>query len=455
MTAKKSLRALGRWTLGAAAVGFAALAYVYLTLPDVRPLAASNPTTTAFMELRAQEARAKGCSRVTSSGGSATAGSRRNLKRAVLVAEDDAFWQHEGVDFEQLQESLEVDWARGRLVRGGSTITQQLAKNLYLSPSKNPLRKLEELIIARRLEAELKKARIFELYLNVIEWGDGIYGAEAAARTYFRVSAADLGAEPGGAAGGRHRQPTRAQSCTSDRAVAQARAADSAAHGRRLPAAGRGAVECRTGSAGSRGRSENFLRPFSLTLRTRNRIFATPQSRVINYTERLTLLMQDIVARVPALSFIDVADVLVFARSGRSDAEGAFATCHCLSLPAERAWLLLLARSRDRPHHAPVGVVRHQVSRRDDRRSGRSNICMSFALPRFCDQSLDRSRKERFYPAPSRGWRSSTRSCTSCITSIPMLTRHPADRARGRHLLRQLPQPSLLRAGGRHGADLS
>jgi monofunctional biosynthetic peptidoglycan transglycosylase len=110
------------------------------------------------------------------------------------VAEDDAFWQHEGVDFEQLQESLEVDWARGRLVRGGSTITQQLAKNLYLSPSKNPLRKLEEFIVARRLEAELKKARIFELYLNVIEWGDGIYGAEAAARTYFHVSAADLDA---------------------------------------------------------------------------------------------------------------------------------------------------------------------------------------------------------------------------------------------------------------------
>ena len=114
-----------------------------------------------------------------------------NLTRAVLVAEDDAFWQHEGVDFDQLQESLETDWARGRLVRGGSTITQQLAKNLYLSPSKNPLRKLRELLIARRLEAELKKARILELYLNVIEWGDGMYGAGAAARAYFGVSAAD------------------------------------------------------------------------------------------------------------------------------------------------------------------------------------------------------------------------------------------------------------------------
>jgi monofunctional biosynthetic peptidoglycan transglycosylase len=78
-------------------------------------------------------------------------------------------------------------------LRGGSTITQQLAKNLYLSPSKNPLRKVRELIIARRLEAELKKARILELYLNLIEWGDGIYGAEAAARTYFQTPAGALG----------------------------------------------------------------------------------------------------------------------------------------------------------------------------------------------------------------------------------------------------------------------
>jgi monofunctional biosynthetic peptidoglycan transglycosylase len=116
-----------------------------------------------------------------------------DLKRAVLVAEDDAFWSHEGVDFAQLQESIETDWTRGRLSRGGSTITQQLAKNLYLSPSKNPVRKLREWVIARRLEAELKKARILELYLNVIEWGDGIYGVESAARTYFGKSAADLG----------------------------------------------------------------------------------------------------------------------------------------------------------------------------------------------------------------------------------------------------------------------
>lgn len=192
MNASKAFRKPLRWVGGAAAVGFACLSYIYLTLPDVRLLRTSNPSTTAFMEIRADAARDKGqkprrvqrwigYNRVSP-----------NLKRAVLVAEDDAFFDHEGVDFEQLQQSLEVDWARGSLVRGGSTITQQLAKNLYLSPSKNPLRKLRELVLARRLEAELSKSRILELYLNVIEWGDGIYGAEAAARTYFYRSAAEL-----------------------------------------------------------------------------------------------------------------------------------------------------------------------------------------------------------------------------------------------------------------------
>ncbi len=184
---------IGRVLLAIPAAGFALLAYVYLTLPDVRPLKSSNPTTTAFMELRDREARAKGQTPRRLQRWVSDARISPALKRAVLVAEDDAFWQHEGIDFEQLQESIETDWSRGRVVRGGSTITQQLAKNLYLSPSRNPLRKLRELIIARRLEAELKKTRILELYLNVIEWGDGVYGVESAARTYFQKSAAELG----------------------------------------------------------------------------------------------------------------------------------------------------------------------------------------------------------------------------------------------------------------------
>ncbi len=186
-------RTLGRVLIAVPAVGFAVLAYAYLTLPDVRPLKTSNPTTTAFMDLRDREARAKGQTPRRVQQWVSYTRISPDLTRAVLVAEDDAFWQHEGVDFEQLQESIETDWARGRLIRGGSTITQQLAKNLYLSPSKNPLRKLRELVIARRLEAELKKSRILELYLNVIEWGDGVYGVESAARAYFQKSAAELG----------------------------------------------------------------------------------------------------------------------------------------------------------------------------------------------------------------------------------------------------------------------
>ena len=175
-----------------AAVAFAGLIYLYVTLPDVRPLAKTNPTTTAFMELRAQEAARKGKTLRHLQHWVPYNQISGNLKRAVLVAEDDAFWQHEGVDIEQLKLSIQSDLEQGKGVRGGSTITQQLAKNLYLSPSRNPLRKLKELIIARRLEAELTKTRIFEIYLNVIEWGDGIWGVDAAARAYFGTSAGSL-----------------------------------------------------------------------------------------------------------------------------------------------------------------------------------------------------------------------------------------------------------------------
>ena len=174
------------------AISFAGVSYAYLTLPDVRPLARTNPSTTAFMNLRAAEARSQGKSPRKVQRWISYGRISPDVKRAVLVAEDAAFWQHDGVDYDELQKSIELDWARGQLLRGASTITQQLAKNLYLSPSRNPLRKLRELIIARRLEAELQKARILELYLNVIEWGDGIYGVEAASRTYFSASASSL-----------------------------------------------------------------------------------------------------------------------------------------------------------------------------------------------------------------------------------------------------------------------
>jgi monofunctional biosynthetic peptidoglycan transglycosylase len=189
------MRRIGRAILALLAVGFAYIAYLYLTLPDVRGLRTSNPETTAFMELRAREARSQGEPARRVYKWASYARISQHLKRAVLVAEDGAFWTHEGVDYDQLKESIEANIERMEFARGGSTITQQLAKNLYLSPSKNPIRKLRELLIARQLETELSKPRILELYLNVIEWGDGIYGAEAAARTYFHKSAADLSAQ--------------------------------------------------------------------------------------------------------------------------------------------------------------------------------------------------------------------------------------------------------------------
>jgi monofunctional biosynthetic peptidoglycan transglycosylase len=171
------------------------MAYAWITLPDVRPLRVSQPSSTAFMELRAREAaRAakpwRPAWRWVSYARIAPA-----LKRAVIVSEDAGFWAHEGLDVGELRISIEDSLRRGVAPRGASTITQQLAKNLYLSPSYSPHRKLVELMIARRLEAELSKTRIFELYLNVIEWGDGVWGAEAAARRYFGKSAAEVSVE--------------------------------------------------------------------------------------------------------------------------------------------------------------------------------------------------------------------------------------------------------------------
>jgi len=120
-----------------------------------------------------------------------------SLKRAMIAAEDAKFVDHEGFDWDGIELALEKNQKRGRIVAGGSTITQQLAKNLFLSPSRSWLRKGQEAVITLMLEALLDKRRIFELYLNVIEWGNGVFGAEAAAQHYFGVSAARLSAEQG------------------------------------------------------------------------------------------------------------------------------------------------------------------------------------------------------------------------------------------------------------------
>lgn len=118
-----------------------------------------------------------------------------HLKRAVVAAEDDKFVDHEGFDWEGMQKALEKNQRKGRVVAGGSTISQQLAKNLFLSASKTPLRKLQEAVITVMIEVLWDKRRILEVYLNSVEWGQGVFGAEAAARRYYGSTAAALGAE--------------------------------------------------------------------------------------------------------------------------------------------------------------------------------------------------------------------------------------------------------------------
>lgn len=201
MAIRAPWRSAGKWrwiaraALGTTAVLFASVVYVWLTLPDVRALRTRTPSTTAFMRLRSAEAIANGRHPAFRQRIVRYNHISPELVRAVLVAEDAGFFGHDGVDYGELKESVQINLFRWQFVRGASTITQQLAKNLYLSPSRDPYRKLRELLITRRLEAELTKTRILELYLNVIEWGDGIWGAEAASLHFFGVPASSLSAE--------------------------------------------------------------------------------------------------------------------------------------------------------------------------------------------------------------------------------------------------------------------
>jgi monofunctional biosynthetic peptidoglycan transglycosylase len=167
----------------------------FLLMPDISKLRKDNPGKTSFMEYREKEAREKGGKYRVIQVWTPLARISPYLVKAVLIAEDDKFWKHEGFDYEAIQKAIEKDIKAKKFKLGGSTVSQQLAKNLYLSPSKNPLRKLAEAIITWRMEKVLSKKRILELYLNVAEWGEGIFGAEAAARHYFGKSAADLSAE--------------------------------------------------------------------------------------------------------------------------------------------------------------------------------------------------------------------------------------------------------------------
>ncbi|MCP5052096.1 MAG: monofunctional biosynthetic peptidoglycan transglycosylase [bacterium] len=161
------------------------IAYFFLSLPDVSYLKQKNPKTTAMMEQRKQQAQKKGKTYRIRHKWVSFRAIPRLLKQTVLIAEDAAFYQHEGIDYYELKEAIKRNLRDGKKSRGGSTITQQLAKNLFLSTEKSYYRKIKELFIAKKLERHLTKDRIFSIYLNVIEFGPGIFGVEAAARHYF------------------------------------------------------------------------------------------------------------------------------------------------------------------------------------------------------------------------------------------------------------------------------
>ncbi|MBX9849906.1 MAG: monofunctional biosynthetic peptidoglycan transglycosylase [Rhodocyclaceae bacterium] len=154
-----------------------------------------NPDTTSFMALRLGELKEKRPDAQLKHQWQPYEKLSIHLKRAVIAAEDDKFIDHEGFDWEGIQKALEKNQKKGRIVAGGSTISQQLAKNLFLSSSKTPWRKGQEAIITLMLETLWDKRRILEVYLNVVEWGDGVFGAEAASKRYFSTTATRLGPE--------------------------------------------------------------------------------------------------------------------------------------------------------------------------------------------------------------------------------------------------------------------
>lgn len=164
----------------------------YFFIPDVSRLAHTNPGKTAFMEYREAEWRSEGRDKTIKQRWVPLKKVSPSLIKAVLISEDNNFWHHEGFDFEAMEGAIEKNIKAGEFKFGASTISQQLAKNLYLSPSKNPLRKMKEAILTWRIEQTLSKRRILELYVNVAEWGDGIFGIDEAARHYYGVRASQL-----------------------------------------------------------------------------------------------------------------------------------------------------------------------------------------------------------------------------------------------------------------------
>ena len=163
-----------------------------LVFPDISRLKKEAPKMTAFMKYRQQMSRKAGKNPGIAWTWMPLDKISPYLVQAVVVSEDDKFWSHKGFDFEAIKTALGKDIRNKTWRYGGSTITQQLAKNLFLSPSKNPIRKIREVILTWRLESILSKKRTLELYLNVVEWGAGIFGAEAASQRYYGKPASDL-----------------------------------------------------------------------------------------------------------------------------------------------------------------------------------------------------------------------------------------------------------------------
>ena len=190
------MRSIGRW-LKWAVLGLVGLFLIWQLwlLGWVLLWGWVNPGETRFMEIRLSELRQKVPDAQLKQQWVPYERISTHLKRAIIAAEDAKFVDHEGFDWEGIQKAMEKNQKKGRFAAGGSTISQQLAKNLFLTPTKSYFRKAEEAIITLMLENLWSKRRILEVYLNVIEWGNGVFGVEAAARHYYSVSAAQLGPE--------------------------------------------------------------------------------------------------------------------------------------------------------------------------------------------------------------------------------------------------------------------
>ncbi|MBI5237658.1 MAG: monofunctional biosynthetic peptidoglycan transglycosylase [Deltaproteobacteria bacterium] len=178
--------------ISAAAIVVFCAVYLFI-FPDVSRFRKENPKRTSLMEYRLGQWKKAGKKMSIFQVWAPFSKISPYLVKAVIIAEDDKFWTHEGFDYEAIGEAIEKNIKAGRFRAGGSTISQQLAKNLFLTPEKTVFRKLKEAALTWRLERALTKRRILEIYLNVVEWGDGVFGVEAASRRYFGKTALDLG----------------------------------------------------------------------------------------------------------------------------------------------------------------------------------------------------------------------------------------------------------------------